>query len=1095
MQKNLLGLKKFAPLARLVVLLFVGVFATHFALAQERTVSGKVVSSEDQQPFPGVNIIVKGTSNGTTTDVNGDFKLNVGANDDVLVFSFVGFETQEVSLSGRTKIDVTLTSDAKQLSEVVVTALGIEKDVAKLGYTTQKVNGSDVTKAREPNPINSLAGKVAGLQVGASAELLRKPNILLRGNADILYVVDGVPINSDTWNLSADDIDTYTILKGPNAAALYGFRGRNGAILITTKKGSGDKRGFSVDFNSSTMVESGFLAIPKVQDLYGPGDHGIYEFGDGKGGGKNDNDYDIWGPALNGQLLPQYDSPIDPVTGKRTPTPFTNRGKDNLKRFLQDGLLLTNNLSVGSSTEKSDIRFSVSHTNQRGLVPNTKLDIFNFNTSIGYKFSDKLKFESNINYNYQTTPNFPDVNYGPNSMIYNIIIWGAADWNVDDMRNYWQKGKEGTQQIYAEYQRYNNPYFSTYEWLRGHYKTDVYGFASLNYKVTDYLDITLRSNVTTYNVFRPEKMPTSATSYGREENLGDYREDRRNLFENNTDLLIKFDKKITPDFTIQAIAGANLRSFSYNSNYTTTDYLNVPASSLNPAGFSFGNSRNPIKASSWNSEMQVASAYYSADFSYKKFINVSTTGRVDKLSTLPTGSNTFFYPSVSASTVVSDYIRIPDPVSFLKVRASYANVGSGLTSSSIGATPSGSYFLGYGQQYSSSYDGPNYSNAGVYNTGLLYNNQPAAFFTNQLNNRSIKPDYNSSIELGLDAKFLQNRIGLDVTYYQSDLGPQIFSLTTSQASGYTSALQNGIKTQRKGWEVSISGSPLRNPDGLNWDVLVNWSTYRETLKEIYPQDPSIVQWPTSSFVGGSSGARYIKVGDRVDGYYNSAFAKDPNGNIIHDASGKATRTPVAQFLGYVDPDYVFGINNKFSYKKISFSFQFDGRVGGVIENQIQRQAFRGGRHIATVEGDLGAARANDVLGVKSYVGQGVVLTGGKLNYDVEGKVTNYNELTFAPNTTKQFVQDYISYYYNTQEGNIMSRSYAKLREVTLGYQLPTKWFGNSIKRFNVSFVARNLLYFAEKNDMDIDQFATRQGSADLQTPTTRRYGVNINVTF
>jgi hypothetical protein len=267
------------------------------------------------------------------------------------------------------------------------------------------------------------------------------------------------------------------------------------------------------------------------------------------------------------------------------------------------------------------------------------------------------------------------------------------------------------------------------------------------------------------------------------------------------------------------------------------------------------------------------------------------------------------------------------------------------------------------------------------------------------------------------------------------------------------------------------------------------------LKEIYPEDPSIVQWPTNSFVSGSSGARYIKVGDRVDGYYNSAFAKDPNGNIIHDASGKATRTPVAQFLGYVDPDYVFGINNKFSYKKVTLSFQFDGRVGGVIENQIQRQAFRGGRHIATVEGDMGVARANDVLGVKSYLGQGVVLNGGKINYDVEGKITNYNELSFAPNTTKQFLQDYISFYYNTQEGNMMSRTYAKLREVTLGYSLPTKWFGNSIKQFNVSFVARNLLYFAASKDMDIDQFATRQGSADLQTPTTRRYGVNINVTF
>jgi TonB-linked SusC/RagA family outer membrane protein len=1088
------SLRKQFMIPRVGIFLFV-LMTCSAAMAQEFQVSGKVTSGEDQSPLPGVNILVKGTTSGTISDADGAFTITVASGNDILVFSFVGFTSQEVPIGGRTSFDVTLASDAKQLSEIVVTALGVEKDVAKLGYTTQKVSGSDLVKAREPNPINSLAGKVAGLTVGASAELLRKPNILLRGESEVLFVVDGVPINSDTWNISADDIDSYTVLKGPNASALYGFRGRNGAILITTKRGSRDKRGFSVEFNSSTMVESGFLTIPKVQDSYGPGDHGIYEFVNGKGGGKNDNDYDIWGPPLDGRLLPQYDSPVDPVTGVRTPTPFVPRGKDNLKRFLQDGLLMTNNISVGSTTDKADIRFSVSNTSQKGIVPNTKLDIYNFNTTLGYNFSTKLRFESNINYNYQTTPNFPDVNYGPNSLIYNIIIWGAADWNIDDMKNYWQKGKEGTQQIYAEYQRYNNPHFLAQEWLRGHQKTDVYGYASLRYKITDYLEATLRSNVTTYNIFRPERFPTSAGTYQRDEQRGDYREDRRNLFENNTDILVKFDKKIGSDFNVLALVGGNLRTMNYNSSYVTTDYLNSPASSLNPAGFSFGNSRNPIKAYSYLGEMQVGSGYYSFDVSYKNFVNLSTTGRFDGLSTLPSANRNFFYPSVAISTVISDYVKIPEPVSFLKVRASYAKVGSGLTRSTIGATPSASYPLGYGEQYNSSYDGPSYGNAGVYSISLPYNNQPAARYTDNLNNPNIQPDYNASFEIGLDAKFLQNRIGLDVTHYQSELGPKIFNLTTSQASGYTGVLQNGIKTQRDGWEVSITGSPLRNPDGLNWDVLVNWSTYRETLKEIYPEDPTITQWPTNFFVGGSSGSRYIKVGDRVDGYYNSAFAKDPNGNIIHDASGKAVRTPNAQFLGYVDPDYVFGINNRLRFKNVTLSFQFDGRVGGVIENQIQRQAFRGGRHIATVQGDFGAARVNDVLGVKSYVGQGVVVTAGKINYDIDGKITNYNELTFGPNTTKQFAQDYISYYYNTQEGNMMSRTYVKLREVTLGYSIPAKFFGNAIKQFNVSLIARNLLYFADKDDMDIDQFATRQGSADLQTPTTRRYGVNINIVF
>lgn len=423
------------------------------------------------------------------------------------------------------------------------------------------------------------------------------------------------------------------------------------------------------------MFDRGFNAIPKVQDQYGPGDHGVYEFVDGRGGGKNDGDYDVWGPRFSytddkGKYveyqLPQYDSPVS-AEGVREATPWVARGKDNLTRFLQTGVLSTNNLSIASSTDKYDLRFSVSHSYQKGIVPNTKLNITNFNGSFGFNFSPKLRFESNINYNKQYTPNYPDVNYGPNSMIYNIIIWAGADWDIDQMRNYWQPGREGVQQVYAEYQRYNNPYFLTNEWLRGHYKTDVYGYTSLRYKFNDFLEATLRTQVTTWNLFRNEKFPTSAGSYGRDERLGDYREDRRELFENNTDLLLKFNKNITPDLNVTAWAGAALRSQNYNSSYVTTNYLNVPASSLNPSGYSFANSRDPIRAFDYDGKMQVGSGYYSVDLSYRNFINVSTTGRVDKLSTLPKGNNTFFYPSVSASTVISDYVKMPDFISFLKL--------------------------------------------------------------------------------------------------------------------------------------------------------------------------------------------------------------------------------------------------------------------------------------------------------------------------------------------------------------------------------------------------------------------------------------------
>jgi len=1078
----------------IVIMVFM-LLATKLAMAQI-TVSGKVLSGEDQSPIPGVNILVKGTTNGTISDARGEFSLAVGSANDVLVFSFVGFTTQEVALNGRTSVNVSLASDATQLSEVVVTALGIEKDKSKIGYATQEVKASQLLKAREPNPINSLVGKVAGLNVGSSAELIGAPTVSLRGRSNILYVVDGVPINSDTWNISADDIDTYTVLKGPSASALYGTRGVNGAIIITTKRGSEDQRGFSVDFNSSNMWDNTFLTIPKVQDEYGPGDHGRYAFGDGKGSGLYDSDYDIWGPRFDGQLIPQYDGVVDPsktytttfpsgttYTGNIIPTPWVARGKDNLERFLRPGFLTTNNVSVSAQGENYDLRFSYSHNYQRGQVPNTDLNSDNFNVTTGFDFSDKLRFESNINYNRQYSENFPDVAYGPNSMIYNIIIWGGADWDIDDMKNYWQKGKEGVQQIYADYTRYNNPYFLTNEWLRGHQKTDIYGYMSLNYKITDYLQILGRTGISTYELFRSEKFPYSATVYGREQAKGDYREDYRNLFDSNTDLLLSFNKDLSKSVNLSASLGGNIRAFDYRSSYITTDYLNVPASSLTPGAYTFDNSLNPIKAYNYKAPMAIYSYYYTLDFSFRDWLTLSTTGRVDDNSTLYPTETKYFFPSASMSVVLSEALKLPSAISMLKLRGAYAKVGEGFTTATIGATPNAPFPLDYGSSYRTPYGGPTYGNQAVYSTPLVYNNQPGAYFPNTLTNTNLQPYFSSATEIGLDARFLNDKIGLDVTYFNNIDGPQISNQPLSNATGYSGYIANGAKTQRTGLEVVLSAKPVTNPDGLNWNVLVNYGSFKETLKEL---------------PGGADRLGFIKVGDRVDAYYAGAFYKTPDGQLINDASGRPIRTAVSKFLGNTNPDWSLGITNRVNYKNWSLAFQFDGRVGGILIDYIQRQTFRGGRHIETVQGAMGVARAQDALGVKSWVGDGVVISNGAaIEYDpITGEITNYDELQFAPNTTKSFLQDYISRYYAAEEANVISRTYAKLREVTLTYNFPSSTLERSfMKKASVSLVGRNLLYFAEKKDVDIDQFVAPGAYSDLQSPTLRRYGFNVNITF
>ncbi len=1064
------------------------------AMAQEFQVSGKVISGEDQSPLPGVNILVKGTTSGTISDADGAFTITVASGNDILVFSFVGFISQEVPIGGRTSFDVTLASDAKQLSEIVVTALGVEKDKAKLGYAIQDVKGQDLVKAREPNAINSLVGKVAGLNIGASSEILGAPTISLRGRTPF-FVVDGVPLVSDTWNISPDDIESYTILKGPAASALYGSRGIDGAIIITTKRGSKDKRGFSIDFNSSTMVENSFLTIPKVQDEYGPGDHGRYAFADGKGGGLNDSDYDVWGPKFNGQLIPQYDGEYTPgtsytttfpsgvsFTGNIKPTPWVARGKDNLNRFLESGVLSTNNLAVSASGENYDLRFSYTHGYQKGQVPNTQLSSDNFNLSAGFDFSDRVRLESNINYNRQYTPNIPDVQYGPNSMIYNIIIWGGADWSMDDMKNYWQPGKEGLQQKYADYTRYNNPYFLTKEWLRGHNKTDIYGNLSLKFKLTDDLELLARTSVTTYDVLRSEKFPYSATVYGREQAKGDYREDRRNLFENNTDVLLTYNRKITPDISLIASAGGNIRTYDYQSSYITTDYLNVPASSLTPGAYTFDNSLNPIKAYNYNAPMSVYSGYWFVDASYKKWINLGLTGRWDKNSTLPASRNLGFYPSASLSLVLSEAFKLPEVISLLKVRGSYAQVNKGNTFANIGPTPNAAFPLGYGSTYLSPYDGPDYSNSAVFTTPLVYDNKPGAYFPNTLTNSNLETYQTTGTEVGFDVRFLSNRIGLDVTYFNNIDGPRISPEALASTTGYTGFLTNGEKTERAGYEITVNAKAIDKQD-FKWNVLLNWSTFQETWKEFAP---------------GQTRKGFYNIGDRVDGYYAGAFYKTPDGQLINDAGGRPIRTNVAQFLGNLNPDWSWGITNRFSYKNWGLTVQFDGRVGGSIVNYIQRQTFRGGRHIETVQGAMGVARAQDELGVKAYVGPGVVISNGQtIKFDpVTGAITNYSELQFAPNTTPTFIQDYISRYYAAEEANLMSRSYAKLREVTLSYNVPASILGRSfIRAASLSLVGRNLLYFAEKSDMDIDQFVAPDGYANLQSPSLRRYGFNVNLTF
>jgi len=1086
------------------------------------------IKDETGMPMVGVTVQIKQTERSefktTTSDSEGNFHfsdLKAGKTYDV-IFSYIGFDKQLVNAylikSGTENVlQVSMHSSSANLQEVVVTALGVKKETRKIGYAVQEVKGEELVKARDSNPITGLTGKVAGLSVAMNAELLGAPSLLLRGNQISLFVIDGVPISSDTYNLSPDDIETFTVLKGPAGAALYGSRAQYGAILITTKKAKKEK-GITVEINSTNSIDKGFIAEPQTQHEYGGGMYGQYAYADGFGGGLQDAQYQLWGPRFKGQLIPQYDGLYTPgqtyttkfgdlsYTGNIKPEPYLNRGyvdgKSNLDRFLRPGFQTTNNIALSATGEKYAMRFSVSESNQKGIVPNTGLNIFNFNTSVTYQLSKRLTFNSDVNFSKTYSDNVPDVTYGPNSLIYNLSVWTGDEWNVDspDIRNKWVPGKTNQQIVFPEHVHYNNPWMMVEDWTRSHDKTDVYGYLSLNYKIDDHLNLTGRSQITTYSLVRTEKMPWGAFTYSRTLGQGDYREDRRNMFENNSDVQLNYNYNPTKLINLSGLVGSSLRSFNYNSNFTSTDYLVIPNV------YNFNNSLNTLMTNNFRSKMQVISAYASLDASIGKYATLSATGRIDKSSALPDGSNVYFYPSISVASVISDYIKLPEVISYMKIRGSFATVHGDATATSIGGTPYNVYttlggstagtlntaFSAYGNNYLSPYGGPDYSLQSVFSTSKPYNNVTAATSSTSIFDPNIKTFNRKTFEEGLDIRVLKNRIGLSATFFQYIDGPQILANSISPTTGYTTYYINALKTKKQGLELTLTATPVKSHD-FSWDLTANWSTFKDTYLELPP--------------GQTYYNTFFQKGDRTDKLYSSGFVKAPDGQIVYDAGGKPLKNPVNQFLGYMNADFAWSIGNRFAYKNFSLSFQFDGSVGGKISDRLYSLTMQGGANIATVEGAIGKSRLDDDAnaGVSNYkgtyVGDGVQVSNGvPIKYDNFGHITNYNELQFTKNTATSTVQSWATQYYGQiQEGMLVSKTYAKLREVVIGYDLPKEWLKKSwIKKASVSVLGRNLLYFYKDNKykgIDIEQFNAANGASTLQTPTTRRYGVNLNVVF
>ncbi|PRY85458.1 SusC/RagA family TonB-linked outer membrane protein [Mongoliibacter ruber] len=1085
-------------------ILLTGVFLLLFGnavTAQERVVSGKVTDEFGEQLI-GVSLLLKGTNVGTITDIDGSYSLAVPneIEQPIIVVSYIGFLPQEVRIGNNSRIDFTLEESIQGLSEVVITAFGVSKEKSSLGYSTQTISGDKLVKAREPSPLNALAGRVAGLTIGPSTEMLAAPNINLRGNSDILFVVDGVPINTDTWNINPDDIESITVLKGPNAAALYGFRGQNGAIQINTKRGSGREKGFSLSLNSSTQLQTSFVTRPRTQTEYGLGNSFRYAFGNDPF--DRDGSFrraPLWGPRFEGQMVPQYDSPVDPETGIRQGTPWLAKGPRNFENFVETGILTSNNVALGFNDERSDFRMSYTNSHQTSVWPNTSLNINNLNMSAGYNFTDKLRLEGNVNVNLQNAPNIPEVMYGPNSYMYTFAAYGSAHFDIRDLKDYWASpGIEGIQQINREYGRTNNPYFMANEWLREHQKTDTYGFLSLSYQANADLKFQLRSNMTNWSALRTEKLPYSAEHYSVPDRAGNYTEDRRALMEHKTDLLITYDKKVG-DFEFDVLVGGNFRRLSYNSSFLSTNNLIVPGV------YAFTNSENPLIGYSFRSDMAVLAGYSSIDINYKKYVTLNLTGHWDKLSTLPVGDQAYFYPSASLSTVISDYINLPSKVSFLKVRGSFAQVQGGLVSPVVGPA---NIALGMGgnwftNDWFTTYDGPTYRNQNTYSTSLPYNNRPGASFTSVLANSGLQPFTVTAYETGVDMFFLDNRLGLDLTYFSTINGPQIFTRDMAPSTGFDRRNVNDIITVKNGWEAALTGLPVMK-DNFKWEIAANFSGFVERLNEINDPSGSII-----------ANGGFLRVGDRTDKLFASDLQRTPQGENIHDSRGLPLRGRSGiqgnQFIGNGNNAFVWGIQNTFNYKNWMFGIQVDGRVGGIILNELWQVAVRNGADITT-GGDTpyGIARRQEWESFRdngsvtpAFNGGGVVLVEGTPTFGNDGKINNFDQLTFIPNNANASVQDYTIALSGFDGPWTQSRTFTKLRELSIGFNFPSRVTSKmGVRNASFSLVGRNLLYWAERTDVDMDQYigtsfrpSSDQNNPFLQSPGVRNFGFNLNISL
>ena len=1069
----------------------------------QNSFKGKVLDATTGIAVVGATVTVVKTKATTTTDGMGSFTVNATIGDQIFVSS-VGFSNKTFAI-GNGELLIQLTPNIDALDEVVVTALGIKREKKKLGYASQELKGENLTVARETNVVSQLAGKIAGVTVvGGNSGIGGSARVTIRGERSVdlnknqpLYVIDGVPISNsivgangrgnmevDFGNgagfVNPDDIESINVLKGPAASALYGSRAANGVIVIKTKSGKSSK-GIGVELNSNVTLENA-LKLPEFQNVYGQGNGngGPFSFVNGGGAGLTDGTDEGWGPAFTGQSYPQFNSPrtlngqIIPFLGGDlnapagsviTATPWLP-DVDGVKNFFQTGRTLTNNVAIVGGNKEGDFRLSFTNLDQTGIVPNTDLQRNTVSFSGGYNLTNKFSARAFVSYIKSNSDNRPSISYGTENIMYLFTSWLPRSVKLSDMKRLWQPGLEGIKQFSWNYNYHDNPYLTMNENTNGQTLDRIIGNVTLKYDLTSWLSLQLRAATDYASEVRAYKRGFSTQRFP----FGQYREARIITEERNTDFLLSANKKLNNDFTISG-------SFGGNQTRQKADFSEVNAGQLNiPGIYKLTNNRVPVDVAQTASEKRVNSLYGAAQMSFKNYLFLEVTGRNDwssaltlpaELKALGSEKNSFFYSSAALSAVISDMVKLPEIINFAKVRGSVAQVGN---------------------------DTDPFTFTQAYNPSTAFGTAQIYSETDRLANLSLKPEISTAFEIGTEVKLMNNRIGLDLTFYQSNTKNQIINIPLSQTSGYSTRSINAGLIRNYGFEAMLNFVPVVSKmNSLGWKVDLNFSSNRSKVIELSDGLTNLVMACRSVSIEA-------RVGERMGDMYGIGFARVQNTNPAgahYDATGKnvgqivfsngrPVRTTDRIKMGNYNPDWLAGINNTFTYNNFKLSFLFDIRTGGEIYSHTQTVGREGGIMIETLEG-----RADGYDLTKpgnGVIGQGVMLVNGQ----------------YVPNDVKRTAREWHTAYTagrNIAEGVMFDASFAKLREFQIGYNFPAQVLKNSpFKSATLSFVGRNLALWSNVPHVDPEVMSFTGGTAlpgieHMSIPSSRSFGINLSMKF